>query len=240
MNKANTFPMKEILERLPEIGLKIFNELDNKSLSECRIVTKSWTTCIDGEKFIWVRKLQCCVKYRQEVYYFSSELFLNNIVKNSNLMAIKQMVNEAQNGYLEDTMSVLYIQDDSKGTTPLHRAAEIGHLTISALMMYQLKDKCPRTKVGSTPLHTAAFHGHIEVYRLMSEFWREKNPKDLDLGRTPLHWAARNGHLDICELIIDNTVDKNPKAKNGVTPLHLAARQGHSEICDLILEKISI
>ena len=237
--KRNSFPMNELLERLPKMGIKVFKELDNQTLSKLRIVSNSLKTCIDKENFYWIRQLQSCEQYIQEVCAFSSKTFFMKNVKDSNLRSIKQMVKEAQNGFLEDTMAVLFIKEDSKGTTPLHHAAEIGHLTICALMLFKMEDKCPKTKVGSTPLHTAAFYGHLEVYRMMSEFYRDKNPVDLELGRTPLHWAARNGHLELCELIIDNTEDKNPKTNNGVTPLQLAARQGHLKICELIVEKVS-
>ena len=256
--------MNDFLSRYPELRIKIFKDLSDQSLSQCRIVTNSWKTSIENEKFYWIRKLQSCGKYRQEVYTFSSKNFLKKILKDSNVLAVKQMVIEAQNGIMEHTMAVLFTKaylipskkyfskktfddlkqvstkDESNNTTPLHYAAEIGHLTICSLMTEKMKDKCPKTKLGCTPIHTAAYHGHLEVCRLMMKFSRDKNPKDFDLGRTPLHLAARKGHLHVCKLIIDNTKSKNPKTINGVTPLHLAARYGHVNICQLILENISL
>ena len=256
--------MNKVLKKCPNLGTEIFKELNNESLSQCRTVTNSWKTNIENEKFYWIRKLQSCGKYRQEVYTFSSKNFLKKILKDSNVLAVKQMVIEAQNGIMEHTMAVLFTKayfipskkyfskktfddlkqvatkDDSNNTTPLHYAAEIGHLTICLLMIKKMKDKCPKTKLGCTPIHTAAYHGHLEVCRLMMEFSKDKNPKDTDLGRTPLHWAAKNGHLHVAQLIIDNSKNKNPKTINGVTPLHLAARYGHVNICQLILENISL
>ena len=256
--------MNKVLKKCPNLGTEIFKELNNESLSQCRTVANSWKTSIENEKFYWIRRLQSCGKYRQEVYTFSSKNFLKKILKDSNVLAVKQMVHEAQNGIMEHTLAVLFTKayfipskkyfskktfddlklvatkDDSNNTTPLHYAAEIGHLTICLLMIKKMQEKCPKTKMGCTPIHTAAYHGHLEVCRLMMEFSRDKNPKDFDLGRTPLHWAARKGHLHICKLIIDNTKNKNPKTINGVTPLHLAARYGHVNICQLILENISL
>ena len=262
--EAEYWTMNMVLKKYPNLGTEIFKELNNESLSQCRTVANSWKTSIENEKFYWIRKLQSCGKYRQEVYTFSSKNFLKKILKDSNVLAVKQMVHEAQNGIMEHTLAVLFTKayfipskkyfskktfddlklvatkDDSNNTTPLHYAAEIGHLTICLLMIKKMEDKCPKTKLGCTPIHTAAYHGHLEVCRLMMEFSRDKNPKDFDLGRTPLHWAARKGHLHICKLIIDNTKNKNPKTINGVTPLHLAARYGHVNICQLILENISL
>jgi ankyrin len=198
------------------------------------------------------------------VFTYSSKNFLKKTLKDSNVLAIKQMVIEAQNGVMEHTMAELFTKayftpskkyfskktfddlkqvstkDDSNRTSPLHYAAEIGHLTICLLMTEKMKDKCPKTKLGCTPIHTAAYHGHLEVCRLMMEFSRDKNPKDFDLGRTPLHLAARKGHLHVFKLIINSAKNKNPKTINGVTPLHLAARYGHVNICQLILENISL
>ena len=256
--------MNNFLIRCPNLGIEIFKELNNQSLLQCRTVNNSWKTIIDEEKFYWIRIIQNCDKYRQVVYTFSSKNFLKEILKDSNLLALKQMALEAQNGNMEHTIAVIFSKaysipsqkcfsqkmfddlkqvaskDGSYDATPLHYAAKIGHLTICLLMINKMKEKCPKTKLGCTPFHTAAYNGHLEVCRLMMDFSKDKNPKDLDLGRTPLHWAARNGHLQVFELIIKNTKNKNPKTLNGVTPLHLAARYGHVIICQLILENISL
>ena len=261
--RNQSFIMNNLLKKMPNLGLKVFRELNNQSLLECQKVNKLWKTFIESQKFYWIRIIQTCDKYKQEVYSFSSKNFLNKILQKSNYLAVKQMAIEAQNGNLEQSIAIFFTKayfipskkyfskkkfddlkeatskDDSNGTTPIHYAAEFGHLTICLLMIKKMKEKCPKTKMGCTPLHTAAYYGHLEVCRLMMEFSRDNNPKDSDLGRTPLHWAAKNGHLDVCRLIIDNIKDKNPKTLNGVTPLHLAARYGHVSICQLILENIS-
>ena len=236
--KHNSFPINELLARLPKIGIKVFKEFDNYTLTNLRIVSNSMKTCIDQEHFYWMRQLQSCEKYIQEVCACSSKTFFMKFIKDSTLAAKKQIIKEAKNGFLEDTMAVLFIKDYSKGTTPLHHAAEIGHLTICGLILSTMEEKCPKNKVGSTPLHTAAFYGHLEVYRLISKSCKDKNPADLELGKTPLHWAAKNGHMEICEFIIDNSEDINPKTKNGVTPFQLAAHHGHLEICEMMAKKV--
>ena len=263
MPETKKITMNDVLSKCPELGIEIFKDLNDQTLSQCRIVTNSWKKSIENEKFYWLRKLHSCDKYKQEVFTFSSKNFLEKVIKASNLFALKQIVNEAQNGIMEHTMAVLFskahfisskehfskqifdelkkvaTKNDSNAYSPLHCAAEIGHLTICLLMLNKMKDKCPKTKLGCTPLHTAAYLGHSAVCRLLMGHSMDKNPKDSDLGRTPLHWAANNGHLRVCKLIIDNTEDKNPKTINGVTPLHLAARYGHFDICQLIIENIS-
>ena len=39
--KHNTFPMNELLARLPKIGIKVFKEFDNYTLTNLRIVSNS-------------------------------------------------------------------------------------------------------------------------------------------------------------------------------------------------------
>ena len=58
--------------------------------------------------FYWIRKLQSCDKYRQEVYTFISKKFLNKVIKGSSPFALKQIVTEAQNRLMEHTIAVLF------------------------------------------------------------------------------------------------------------------------------------
>ena len=93
------------------------------------------------------------------------------------------------------------------GITPLHRAAENGHVSVCELIMSHLKDKNPRDYDGNTPLHSAAQKGHFELCCLILE-----NIKiDTDLsnlnnsyGKTPLDLARRRGHTEIVQLIISS------------------------------------
>ena len=52
---------------------------------------------------------------------------------------------------------------DRNGMTPLHRAAEYGHLDICKLIIQNVEDKNPPSNDRSTPLHWAAENGHLEV-----------------------------------------------------------------------------
>ena len=46
-----------IFARFPHVGKKIFEDLDNKNLTNCREVCKSWQTFIDNENITWNRIL---------------------------------------------------------------------------------------------------------------------------------------------------------------------------------------
>ena len=49
--------MDELFLRFPQIGKQIFEELDNKNLTKCKEVCKSWQEFIDVENITWNRIL---------------------------------------------------------------------------------------------------------------------------------------------------------------------------------------
>merc|ERR1712029_847388 len=132
--------------------------------------------------------------------------------------------------------------EDANGETPLHYAAQRGHVEVYRLIMNYVQDKNPASPQGGfTPLHSAASGGHLGVCRLIMNSVKDKSPKTFGDEMTPLHFAAIQGHLETCRFIISQVQDKNPRDKNGNTPLHSAAGGLFStslEICRLILENI--
>ena len=109
----------------------------------------------------------------------------------------------------------------NSGLTPLHAAAQEGHLNVCDLIMKEVADKNPAGNSGITPLHVSAREGHLNVCDAIMKELVEKNPA-ANNGITPLHKAAERGHFDICQLICNNVQNKNPEDINGVTPLDIA------------------
>ena len=58
--------------------------------------------------------------------------------------------------------------------TPLHSAAENGHVELCRLIMDEIEDIFPKTKDKTTPLHLATRGGHIAVKDLILKYV-EKN-----------------------------------------------------------------
>ena len=48
----------EIFMRFPHIGDRIFEKLDNQSLTKFRLVCKSWSNFVDDQRMFWVRRIQ--------------------------------------------------------------------------------------------------------------------------------------------------------------------------------------
>ena len=59
--------------------------------------------------------------------------------------------------------------------TPLHEAAECGHLEMVKHITKHLENKNPPDNGGITPLHLAAEHGHLDVFKYLEKFLDDKN-----------------------------------------------------------------
>ena len=125
--------------------------------------------------------------------------------------------------------------DSAEGSTPLHFAAQNGHLEVCKLIMDNITDKNPANVEGEMPYHFAAKKGQLAVCQFMLENLSDKNPR-ARRGITPLHYAAQYGHVELCKLIMENLVDKNPSCSYGRTPLSLATDNKKSEVCQLFHE----
>ena len=58
--------MESIFSKIPDLGEKIFKELDNQSLVKCKEVQRSWYNFINEEKVIWFRIIQNYIKNDNE------------------------------------------------------------------------------------------------------------------------------------------------------------------------------
>ena len=95
---------------------------------------------------------------------------------------------------------------DVLGFTPLHLAAQNGHMKICQLIIGNVADKNPKA-LGWTPLHFAAQKGQMEICQLILENIKEKNPANM-CGQTPKSLAIENGHEEIA-LLIDEAMSSN-------------------------------
>ena len=61
------------------------------------------------------------------------------------------------------------------GWTPLHSAAEHGHLNICKLIIENIVNKNSKTRKGVTPIHLAVMNGNFEVCKAITEH-EKKSP----------------------------------------------------------------
>ncbi len=65
------------------------------------------------------------------------------------------------------------------GTSPLHFAAQHGHLSTAEVLLRAGISRDARTKVDRTPLHVACQEGHIEIVDLLIRSGADVEAKDM-------------------------------------------------------------
>lgn len=124
---------------------------------------------------------------------------------------------------------------DDKWRTPLHLAAQAGHM-----MMLRLVGGCKHVDFNGgdeklmTPLHYAAKEGRLDVIKYL--VIRGSNPIAKDNASwTPLHFAAQQGDV-MCLTFLASCrgVNVNATSETDWTPAHVASQEGHVEILKVL------
>ena len=250
--------MEIFFTRFSHLSRRIFSFLDNKNLSKCREISRSWNNYLDTKKFSQVRFLKGILEdWHEETHSwtkFKLPAYYKLVFDKANTETIIELctavnqfhiyAKEAHRGRYTDNEWGIKTTKTTLGygcerLTPLHIAAATGHVSLYENLVKIAKVKNPNDIDGRKPLHHAAYYGCLEMCRfiMLSKKTRDKNPK-CKYGCTPLYWAASNGHLKLCNFIIENVKEHNPKNQTGHTPLHRAAQFGHLEICEQIMNKL--
>ncbi|XP_063676952.1 transient receptor potential cation channel subfamily A member 1-like [Bolinopsis microptera] len=125
---------------------------------------------------------------------------------------------------------------DKFQNTPLHFAAELGHLgCLRELLEFKFEinaqnedDKCP--------LHLAAEKGKLKcVQELVKADKATLEDKD-DYGNHPLHYSALNGHVDTTIYLCDMGAEVGARNQLGWTPMDCAASRGNSKVMAALLD----
>ena len=120
----------------------------------------------------------------------------------------------------------------NNGCTPLHAAAQNGHLDIFKFIYENIPEKNPQNVNGWLPLHYAAYNGHTAICKFIHESGSSLNPKT-NRGWTPLHFAVCNGHFQVCKLIVKIIDGKTLTNTKGLTQAEMAAK-GYEKVQQLM------
>ncbi|CAD5113494.1 DgyrCDS2656 [Dimorphilus gyrociliatus] len=122
---------------------------------------------------------------------------------------------------------------DWLGTSPLHFAAQAGHLDMCEALLRAGISRDARTKVDRTPLHCAAQEGHYDVVELLLKNSADIEAKDM-LQMTPLHWAVERGHLLVVHLLLRHQANTNVLNKFDKTPMEIALTNSRNDLAELL------
>ena len=202
--------METICKRFPHLAERIFDQVDDQSLNNCKEISGEVLEYLENGRFFWIRIIK---KYQSKLKDFpeSWKPFIDRtpteIVKEIGI-AVSQFFQVRH----------LYSGKEGCQWSLITISANHGDLALLQFIVNKIKLKNVRKTERTIALFLAAWQGHLEVYDFLMGRLRDKNPGILsqvnkESCRTPLHYAANNGHFGVCKLIIENTSDKNPASK---------------------------
>ena len=144
----------------------------------------------------------------------------------------KKLLESARNGDVEEVMELIStgapFTTDWLGASPLHYAAQYGHVETVQCLLNAGIAKDARTKIERTALHVAAQEGHIDTVNALVSFGADVDAKDM-LRMTPLHWAVQRGHRAVMELLLENGADVSIVNKFDKSPIDVAYGSGYHD-----------
>ena len=249
--------MESLCQRFPHVIKLVLDNVDDKSLVNCREASKKMSEFFPIERFYWIRIIK-----QYSVYFGSFENSWRKTINKTPVEIIKQLAVEVQEVFSKISKSsclplICTRIRNIREIAPLHIAAEQGNLKLCEHILEKTEEKNPKGDIkisgvfnplsindgykviyAPTPLGIAVLKGHFEVCRLITD---QISVKDFDLDKdseTPLHLAAMAGNVKVFKVIMEFFRVPNFPDVFGQTPLHLAARYNHLELCELIISKI--
>lgn len=157
----------------------------------------------------------------------------------------KNFYNVARIGETDKVVALLmqgfdpnYAFEDHENETPLHAAAQAGHVDIVHLLMQAGADPNVLNARLNTPLMTAIEGKQNDVvqYLIRSGAAVEFRGED---GMTALHLASKSGNKDAVKLLLDakKKLDVNLQDDGGWTALIWATEHKQTEIIELLLDR---
>jgi len=180
------FKMTEIIERYPHVAEQIFKELDNKSLSKCREVAKSWKDLIDRRNYPWTR------------------IVTGKILKGTRYPYLHLAVETGQQDMFKKILDESEYEHDSGWKTPFHTGVFYGHpWIVEALLESSIMDKNPIDSDKRTLLHIACMFGHTDIadklLKKSVEMKIDVHAKDT-FGKRAIDYARSGANKDLVNL----------------------------------------
>ncbi|XP_051492410.1 histone-lysine N-methyltransferase EHMT1 isoform X5 [Apus apus] len=156
----------------------------------------------------------------------------------------KQLYFSARQGELQKVLLMLvdgidpnFKMEHQNKRTPLHAAAESGHVDICHMLIQAGANIDTCSEDQRTPLMEAAENNHLETVKYLIKAGALVDPKDVE-GSTCLHLAAKKGHYDVVQYLLSNgKMDVNCQDDGGWTPMIWATEYKHVELVKLLLAK---
>ncbi|XP_012606406.1 ankyrin repeat domain-containing protein 6 isoform X4 [Microcebus murinus] len=120
------------------------------------------------------------------------------------------------------------------GRTPLHLAANKGHLSVVQILLKAGCDLDVQDDGDQTALHRATVVGNTEIIAALVQEGCALDRQDKD-GNTALHEASWHGFSQSVKLLVKAGANVLARNKAGNTALHLACQNSHSQSTRVLL-----
>ena len=134
---------------------------------------------------------------------------------------------------------------DVKNLTPLHLAAQQGHVKVMEVLLEHKGEKIINAEGGLTenhesrrltPLHYAIRKGTLDGIQLLLNKGANVKARDVN-GRTSLHFAAFEENVNVIKLLLKcDSIDVDARDLFRTTPLHFAATAGNQALLQRLLQ----
>ncbi|XP_049753252.1 ankyrin repeat domain-containing protein 6 isoform X3 [Loxodonta africana] len=121
------------------------------------------------------------------------------------------------------------------GRTPLHLAANKGHLSVVHILLKAGCDLNVQDDGDQTALHRATVVGNTEIIAALIQEGCALDRQDKD-GNTALHEASWHGFSQSAKLLVKAGANVLARNKAGDTALHVAASLNHKKVVKILLE----
>ena len=195
--KINIEPLNPMVfyPRFEHIVEKVFAKLDNKSLSNCREIAKSWQECIDNANFRWIENVNIPIilKDKEDIFGHNKMTYLHLAARYGHVKIFQEIFEK----------EVVKNPKSPENKTPFHFACEYGLFAIAKILVKkftELKIQLNEEDIfGNTSFHYACENGHFKIVEMLLE-----NAANLDIELdaknnyeyTGFQIACENGHLN--------------------------------------------
>ena len=149
--------------------------------------------------------------------------------RDGNIASVEYIISSA----ISEVVDKKYVQEN---TTPLHIAANSGHLNIVSLLVREGATINMRDSFGYTPLHFAAKRGYLDIVKFLVENGADVNAKEDKYKYSPFRVAAEEGHLAVMKYLFEKGVDISQLDSYGWTALHQTASKGYTDCVQWLVD----
>ena len=193
-NVISTTPLNPMVfyARFSHISEKIFENLDIKSLENCRVVSKSWQECIDNRDILWIK-----IAKNEE-----GNMAFQLACKKSHSKVAKVLIQKSAELNIDLNAKDQYVR------TAFHYACIWGHSDIAEMLMQKSAefniDLNAKDEDGMTAFHLACSRGRKNIVEMIIDKGKsckiDLTEKD-SLGRTGFQHAKDYGDNDVVNII---------------------------------------